>query len=269
MAAISPEPFYDSAVLTALTREVSEALGSCELTHLARVPIDVPRARAQHAAYERALGEAGCRVERLTSDRTMPDSVFIEDVAVVFDELAIITRPGAESRRAETAAVAQALARHRTVQWIQEPGTIDGGDVLVVGRRVFVGRSTRTNQEAAAQMRAMLAPFEYLVDEVTVTGCLHLKSAVTALADDLLLANAAWIDRDAFQAFTIVEIDPQEPMAANAVRAGDRIIYPTAFPRTAERITRHGLQLTTIDASELAKAEGAVTCCSLIFRVDS
>ena len=253
-------------MLTALTREVSDALGACELTHLPRLPIDLARARAQHAAYEQALVDAGCRVERLASDPTMADSVFIEDVAVVFDELAIVTRPGAESRRGEMDAVAQALARHRAVRSIQAPGTVDGGDVLVVGRRVFVGRSSRTNADAAAEMRAMLAPLGYRVDEVEVNGCLHLKSAVTALADDLLLANPAWIDRAAFAGFNIVEIDPGEPMAANALWIGDRIVYPTAFPRTAERIARHGLRLTTIDASELAKAEGAVTCCSLIFR---
>lgn len=250
----------------ALTREVSPGLGDCELTHLARVPIDVDLARAQHRSYEQALRDAGCSVEHLDASPDMPDSVFVEDIAVVFDELAIVTRPGAASRRAETAAVASALARYRSVQMIQAPGTVDGGDVLVAGRRVFVGRSTRTNDAAVEQMRQMLTPFGYTVCGVEVTGCLHLKSAVTALGGDLLLANPDWIDRAAFAGFELVEVDPLEPMAANALRVDDRVIYPTAFPRTAERIARRGLRLESIDASELAKAEGAVTCCSLIIR---
>lgn len=250
----------------ALTREVSPGLGDCELTHLARVPIDVDLARAQHRSYEQALRDAGCSVEHLDASPDMPDSVFVEDIAVVFDELAIVTRPGAASRRAETAAVASALARYRSVQMIQAPGTVDGGDVLVAGRRVFVGRSTRTNDAAVEQIRQMLTPFGYTVCGVEVTGCLHLKSAVTALGGDLLLANPDWIDRAAFAGFELVEVDPLEPMAANALRVDDRVIYPTAFPRTAERIARRGLRLELIDASELAKAEGAVTCCSLIIR---
>lgn len=241
-------------------------MGDCELTHLARVPIDVDLARAQHRSYEQALRDAGCSVEHLDASPDMPDSVFVEDIAVVFDELAIVTRPGAASRRAETAAVASALARYRSVQMIQAPGTVDGGDVLVAGRRVFVGRSTRTNDAAVEQMRQMLTPFGYTVCGVEVTGCLHLKSAVTALGGDLLLANPDWIDRAAFAGFELVEVDPLEPMAANALRVDDRVIYPRAFPRTAERIARRGLRLELIDASELAKAEGAVTCCSLIIR---
>jgi dimethylargininase len=253
-------------VPTALTREVSARLGDCELTHLSRVPIDVDLARAQHRGYEEALRAAGCSVERLTAGPDLPDSVFIEDIAVVFDELAIVTRPGAASRRAEMPAVADALARHRSVQTIQAPGTMDGGDVLVAGRRVFVGRSTRTNEPAVAQMRQMLTPFGYTVCDVEVTGCLHLKSAVTALADDVLLVNPRWIGREVFAGFECLDIDPEEHMAANALRVGDQVIYPKASPRTAERIARRGLRVALIDASELAKAEGAVTCCSVIIR---
>ena len=221
-------------------------------------------ARRQHAAYEHALRDAGYTVERLEASPEMPDSVFIEDVAIVFDELAIVTRPGAESRRAEVPAVAEALQRFRPVRVIQPPGTIDGGDVLVAGRQVFVGLSTRTNADAARQMREMLAPLGYTVREARVRGCLHLKSAVTAIAGDMLLANLAWIERGLFDGFEVVEIDASEPMAANALRVGDRVIYPTAFPRTADRLAARGLTLSFVDASEVAKAEGAVTCCSLI-----
>ena len=248
----------------AITREISPAIADCELTHLARVPIDVDVARAQHRAYEQALAEAGYTIERLPADAEMPDAVFVEDVAVVFEALAIITRPGAETRRRETPAVAAALERYRPLHFIRAPATMDGGDVLRVGRHVFVGVSTRTNVEAVAQMRRILAPHGYIVCEVAVRGCLHLKSAVTALADDLLLVNERWAPPASFPEFDLVSVDPNEPSAANALRLDDRIIFPTAFPRTAARLEQRGLRVVFVDASELAKAEGAVTCCSLL-----
>lgn len=251
-------------MFVAITRAVSPAIAACELTHLSRLPIDVERAREQHRAYERALIAAGGVVERLESDESMPDSVFVEDVAIVLDELAVITRPGAASRRHETAAVADALAEYRSLATIEAPATIDGGDVLVVGRDVFVGLSSRTNNAAVQQMRAILGPRGYAVHAVKVRGCLHLKSAVTALDDGTLLVNRAWIDGKPFDRFSLVDVDPAEPAAANALRLPDRVVFPSAFPRTAERLAARGFRLEVVDASELAKAEGAVTCCSLI-----
>ena len=253
-----PEP-------VAITREVSAGLADCELTFQIRVPIDVGVARAQHRAYEQALEAAGYRVERLEADQAMPDSVFVEDMAIVFDELAILTHPGANSRRREMPAIAAALAAYRPLQQIRPPGTVDGGDVLVAGRHVYVGRSTRTNDAAAVQIRRILVPFGYTVERIDVRGdCLHLKSAVTALADDRLLLNPAWVDRAAFDGFTLLEVAPEEPWAANVVRLADRMIVAKAYPRTADRIAALGLRVELVDASELAKAEGAVTCCSLI-----
>ncbi len=251
-------------MFVAITRAVSPAFTSCELTHLERAPIDVDRARAQHHTYEQALIAAGGLVQQLDTSAEMPDSVFVEDIAVVFPELAIITRPGAPSRRAETTAIAHALAAFRSLREIQPPGTVDGGDVLVAGRRVFVGLSTRTNEAAVAQMRQILGPHGYTVCATEVTGCLHLKSAVTALDDTTLLVNRAWIDPSAFKGFTLVDVDPVEPSAANALRLDDRVIFPAAFPRTARLIERRGLRVALVQADELAKAEGAVTCCSLI-----
>ena len=251
-------------MFVAITRAVSPTLAACELTHLERAPIDVDRARAQHRAYEQALADAGGRVQQLETSAAMPDSVFIEDIAVVFDELAVITRPGADSRRGEIAAVAAALEPFRPLHEIQSPGTLDGGDVLVVGHRVFVGVSTRTNEAAIAQLRQMLGPRGYTVCATKVTGCLHLKSAVTALDDSTLLVNRAWIEPAAFDGFALVDVDPAEPSAANALRLADRIIFPSAFPRTVRRIEARGLHVVTVDADELAKAEGAVTCCSVI-----
>jgi dimethylargininase len=252
--------------LIALTREVSPAIGRCELTHLERMAIDPERAAAQHAAYEESLVAAGCTVWRIDATSDMPDSVFIEDTAVVVDELAIIARPGAPSRRVETNAVEQALANHRPVRRVESPGTLDGGDVLRVGRTVFVGCSTRTNAAGAEQLQSILEPLGYDVRVVEVRGCLHLKSAVTSVADDALLVNPQWVRASDVAGFDLVEVHPAEPFGANALRVGDRMILAAAFPRTRERLERRGIHVDTIDVSELAKAEGGVTCCSIIFQ---
>jgi dimethylargininase len=251
-------------MFTAITREISSAIARCELTHLAREPIDVARARRQHDAYEQRLTDAGYSVTRLAADAAIPDSVFVEDIAVVFDELAIVTRPGAESRRAETAAVADVLRSLRPLHRIDPPGTIDGGDVMTVGRHVFIGESLRTNAAAIAQMRAILAPHGFTVTGVAVRGCLHLKSAVTAIADDTLLINREWAPTEPFRTFHLLDVDPAEPMGANALRLHDRVVYPATFPRTRARLEDRGFRVVDVDVSEIAKAEGAVTCCSLI-----
>lgn len=253
----------------AITRKVSPAIGRCELSYLERQPIDVGLAERQHLAYERCLADLGCAVTSLPPEPALPDSVFVEDAAIVLDELAVITRPGAASRRAETAAVAAALAPWRPLLHIAEPGTLDGGDVLVVGRRVFVGRSLRSDETGCGQLRDLVAPRGYTVVPVPVRGCLHLKSAVTALSADLLLINPAWVDGAAFAGLGFIEVDPAEPHAANALRIGDAVVFPAAFERTRRRLEGAGIGVVTVDVSELAKAEGAVTCCSLVFEAAS
>jgi dimethylargininase len=250
--------------LLALTRPVSDALTHCELTHLERVPLDIARARAQHERYVAALRDAGCRIVALPAADDLPDSVFVEDTAVVLDEIAIITRPGAPSRRAEVAAIADELARHRPVAHMHAPATLDGGDVLRIGRTLFVGASGRTSTEGVAQLREITAPFGYRVVGVPVSNALHLKTAVTAVAPDLLLVNPQWVDAHAFGTFHRIDVSPDEPFAANALLIDGRVIYPSGFPRTAERLSATGVDLVCVDVSELAKAEGGVTCCCLI-----
>ena len=252
--------------LVAITREVTPAIARCELTHLSRVRIDVERARTQHARYEDVLASLGCAVERLPSPPHLPDAVFVEDTAVVLDEISIVTRPGPESRRAEIPLVEHALTRHREVARIEPPGTLDGGDVLRVGRSIFVGRSSRTNDAAIAQLRAIVEPFGYELEPVDVRECLHLKSAVTAVDDHVLLMNRAWLPVQALERFDSVEVDPFEPYAANALRVGESIVYAAAFPRTRGRLQALGLAVVEVDLSELAKAEGAVTCGSLVLE---
>ncbi len=251
--------------LVALTREVSPAIARCELVHLDRRPIDVDLARAQHRAYEAALREAGCEVRTLPADPELPDSVFVEDTAVVLDEVAVITRPGAASRRPETGAVAAALAPYRPIVTITAPGTVDGGDVLRVGRAIYVGDTARTNRAGVDQLAAALAPHGYQVCAVAVHGCLHLKSAATLVAPDTVLCNPRWVDPATFAGVRVVDVADGEAGAANGLLVGERLIYPSNFPRTATRLAAQGLTLLLLDVSELQKAEGAVTCCSVVF----
>jgi dimethylargininase len=255
----------DDSMRVAMTREISPSIGHCELTHLDRQVIDIPLARRQHEAYEHRLSESGCSIVRLSAGEDFADSVFIEDVAVVFDELAVIARPGAPSRRGETAGVAESLQAYRPLREIEAPGTLDGGDVLTIGKRVFVGESRRTNKAAISQLVRILEPYGYQVCVLTVRECLHLKSAVTALSEDLLLVNPAWVLADQFGSFRLLEVDQAEPYAANALQIGERVIYPTAYPRTRARLEGAGVHILDVDVTELIKAEGAVTCCSLIF----
>ena len=250
----------------AITREVSPALAACQLSFVERYAIDVDRARAQHAAYRAALEGLGCRVLELPAEAAWPDSVFVEDVALAFDELAIATRLGAESRRDEGSAVLELLGSVRAVSRIEAPGTLDGGDVLRIGKRVFVGISARSNAAGHGQLRDLLAPHGYTVESVAMRDCLHLKSAVTQVGESTVLVNPAWVDIGPFAGYDCIEIDPTEPHAANAVRVGDALLYPDGFPQTLARLRSAGIDVTTVDVSELQKAEGAVTCCSILLR---
>ena len=254
--------------LIAYTREVSPTLADCELTHLAREPLDVAGAATEHHAYEALLTQLGATVRRLPAEPDLPDAVFVEDTAVVLDELAIITRPGAVSRRPETASVAAALAAHRLLARIQGPATLDGGDVLVAGRRVYVGLSTRSSRAAIEQLAGILRPFDYEVIAVGFSGYLHLKSCVTRVAEDLLLLNPAWVDPAAFPGYRAIAIDPTEPHAGNALALGGAVIHARHFPRTRARLAAEGLYVLPIAIAELAKAEAGVTCCSLLVRSD-
>jgi dimethylargininase len=294
----------------AFTRSVPASIQHCELTHLAREPIDYARAVAEHDEYEAALARLGCRVQRLPDAPELPDSVFVEDTAVVFDALAVIARPGAASRRPEVDVMAAALAPYRRLAFIEPPGTLDGGDVLVAPGRMFVGVSGRTNADGARQFAIHAAPLGYETIAVPVTGCLHLKSAVTLAflppdqppprlrrsaealraraeagsyretresslapsgaarrSSPLLLINPDWVDVKYFDGFDLIEVDPSEPAAANVLRIGDHLICAAEHPRTRKRLDARGLQTVTVPAGELAKAEGGVTCCSVLLSL--
>jgi dimethylargininase len=260
-------------MLVALTRAVPPSIVRCELTHRERTPIDVALAVEQHAVYEQTLTELGCRVVHVDPEPEMPDSVFIEDTAIVLDEVAIITRPGAQSRRGETAGVAKALREYREVATIEAPATIDGGDVLVAGMRIFVGLSSRTNQEAVRQLRGMpwsrlsaggrdprrlRAGATYEVIPVELRGILHLKSAVTCVGDRWLLINRQHVDDRPFRDFDLIDADDANALLVNGVAV-------VSSEATARALNAHGIETRLVPNGELAKAEGGVTCCSLIF----
>ncbi len=250
----------------AITREVSRSIIHCELTHLSRVPIDVARAREQHEQYRAALRGLGLEVVCLPEEPNLPDSVFVEDAAIVLDEVAVLTNPGADSRKPEVESATRALAPYRRLLRVTPPAALDGGDVLVVGKRVFVGLSLRSNAAAVEQLRGLLDPFGYIVLGVPVTGCLHLKTAVTQVVENTLLINPAWTDKSFFAGFDFIEVDPSEPYAANALRIDEALIYPSAFRQTRERLGAVCRHIVTVDVDELARAEGGVTCCSLVFE---
>lgn len=257
--------------MIAITRGISDALARCELTHQDRVSMDVERARTQHEIYEAALRGAGYAVRRLPASPDHPDCVFVEDAAIVFDEVAVMTRPGAASRRGELEAIAEALSEYRTLSSIAEPGTMDGGDVLVLGRDVYVGLSTRSNADGVDQLRVILDPFGYTVTGLEVKGCLHLKSAATAIDERRALVNPDMIDTMLLRGIECIEVDPSEPMAANlvALPMADEpgtVLHGSAYPKTGERLLAAGLNVVEVPADELAKAEGALSCCSLLIH---
>jgi dimethylargininase len=252
-------------VLTAITREVNAALGDSELTFLPRVRIDIALALQQHQQYQSALSSLGCEIVTLPTEPGLADSVFIEDTAMVLDEIAVLCRPGAASRQPEVAGVEDVLKQYRPLASIQPPGTLDGGDLLRVGKVIYAGLSTRSNQSGIEQLRSIVADHGFSVKTVETTKCLHLKSAVSEVAPGSLLINPDWISRSVFRDCDLIDVDKKEAHAANALRVGRSVIYPSSFPRTMEKLVARDIAVTPVNVSELQKAEGAVTCCSLIF----
>jgi dimethylargininase len=253
-------------MLTAITRAVSSAIVDCELSFIDRKPINLEKARAQHHKYEETLAKLGARVISLPEAPELPDSMFVEDPAMVLDELAVICTLGTETRRREAASLATALEKFRMLKHIKLPGTLEGGDVLRVGKKVFVGVTQRSNPEGIRQLAVILAMFGYDLTAVPVTGCLHLKSAVTLLGGNTLLGNRAWFDWKRLEGFDWVDVDPSEPHAGNALAIGETVVFPASFPKTQERIVTQGFRVESLDISELQKAESGLTCSSLIFN---
>jgi dimethylargininase len=253
-------------MFTAITRAVSPAIVNCEISFIDRRPIDLAIAQEQHHAYEKLLERLGARVISLPAEPALPDSIFVEDPAIVLDELAVILPLGTDSRRPEAASLAKALSAFRKIEYVNLPGTLEGGDVLRIARKLFVGQTRRSNAEGIRQLAAILAPHHYEVIAVPVTGCLHLKSAVTHVGGNTLLANRTMFDATPFAGYDWIDVDPTEPHAANALAMGETIIFPASFPRTRSCLEACGFHVTPLDISELQKAESGLTCSSLLFH---
>lgn len=252
--------------MRAFTRAVSPRLAECQLTHLERTAIDAAKAAEQHTAYERALSDAGFEIVRLPELADDPDAVFVEDTALLLGRHAVITRPGAASRIGETESTAAGLSSEFELHRI-DSGFLDGGDVLRIGRTLYVGLSSRTDRHGINRLSGLVAPLGYQVVEAELRDCLHLKTGATFAGPDasgtpVLLYNDGSVDPAQFEGVEPLAVD--EPPAANCVRAGERLIVPAGNPRTAARLRDRGFHLIEVDVSELQKAELGVTCMSLI-----
>lgn len=251
----------------AFARAVSRSLGRCELLYVPRQEFDLPLARRQHAAYVASLEAAEITVTVLPEEPDLPDSCFVEDAAIVLDELAVICRPGAASRLPEVKSIERALAKVRPVNSIVSPGTLEGGDVLRMGKTLYIGMSTRTNQEGIRQCQEIIRQYGYEAVGVPLKGCLHLKSAVTSPADGMLLVNSDWLDPSLFSQFEILRVPDAEPWGANTLAVNANVLVTGSSPRTADLLDSRGLRVRLLDISELQKAEAALTCLSLLYSV--
>lgn len=250
--------------MIAITHRPSPNLQACEKTYVPWTAIDGTLAHIQHTAYCRALADLGCEVITFDGGESLADSTFVEDTAIVLDELAILASLGAESRRPETDRMRPILARFRRLESIHLPATLEGGDVLRLGRQLLVGRSRRTNLEGIESLRAILRRFDYQIVAIPVHGCLHLKTACTALPDGTLLINPHWIDPGSLTPWKTMRVPDSEPWAANVCVVGETAIIPAEHPRTIEQLRNRGIKVCPVPLSEFAKAEGGATCLSLL-----
>ena len=253
----------------AITRAVGSSLVDCALTFLDREPINLGRAEAQHSVYNKVLRRAGAVVEVLPADDALPDSVFVEDTAVVLDEMAVVARPGTPLRQREMPVVAAALSAHRKLMRIVAPATLEGGDVLRVGRDFYVGLSSRTNSAGFSQFASIVRAFGYRATPIEVKGCLHLKTAVTALDAETLLVNPSWIDAAALPVVRLLVVPPEEPFGANALVVNGVVHLSARSKRTRDLVEKTGFAVKALDVSEFEKAEAGLTCLSLTFSTES
>ena len=248
-----------------IVRKISRSLASCELLHVQRQTFDIEKARRQHAAYVAALEAAGVAVSVLPEEPELPDSTFVEDPVIVLDEIAVLCRLGAASREPEADKIAEHIADIRAVHRITPPATIEGGDVLRIGKTLFVGISSRTNGEGIRQLEEIVSHFGYRVVGVKVNGCLHLKTAVTSPTEGLLVANTDWIDVTPFRQFEILNVPKSEPWGGNTLAVNGTVLVADSSPQTAALLESRGLQVKRLAISELQKAEAGLTCLSVLF----
>jgi len=252
-------------VLIAITRPTGEELLDCELTHIERIPIDVERARAQHDDYLGVLRSLDVEVIELPRLPGHPDAVFVEDTALVLPEVAVLLRPGAESRQGEVPSMAAALAPYRECVAMEAPANLDGGDVIVFGKRILVGQTTRSNEAGISALGDLVKPFGFTVEGVSVRDVLHLKSAATVVDEETLIVHPAYVDLG-FLGAELLETHADEPQGANVVRIGESLLADASAPRTIEMLEARGEQVVEVHVDEFGKAEGAISCKGVIFE---
>jgi dimethylargininase len=250
--------------MIALTRPVPTSFANALCASAPTEPIDLERARHQHSAYVAAVATCA-EIHMLPAADALADSCFVEDTAVVAAGLALITRPGAPSRQPEPAATADALRTRYELAYMTEPATLDGGDCMRVGTTIFVGRSARTNRAGIARLAEVFEPRGIRVIAIEMPpNVLHLKCVCAPLGDDRITLADGSIPRDAFGDLHVVAIPAEESYAANVLAIGDRVIVAEGFPRTHEALTRAGLRIVPLATTEFRKADGALTCLSIL-----
>jgi len=255
-----------NSTLVAVTNVPSPLLYLGVRTFADEAAVDYAIALKQHGEYQEALRRCGCRVVPLEVNREHPDSVFVEDTALVLDEVAIMMSPGAASRRDEPRGIEPTLRDYRRVVRIEMPATIDGGDIVRNGRQLYAGESQRTTTAGISSLAELSRHYGYRVTSIPVFGCLHLKSACSALPDGRFLVNADWIDVSPLPHDRLLHVPMSEPWAGDVLVIGERIIVSDAFPDTIALLEREGWEVVPVAVSEFAKVEGGVTCLSLVFE---
>lgn len=253
-------------MLSALTRKVGKSINNCELTYADRQQINVEKAQQQHMEFENALRKLGVNVLSLESDDTLPDSVFVEDTAVITKEFAVITPMGTKSRKDEPDKIAEILKQYRPLKYINKNTSLEGGDIVQAEDTFYVGISSRTNHEGFENLAEILLPQGYKIVPVQVYGCLHLTTGSTYIGNNTMIANPAWVDVSKFEGMEVIEIEPDEPWAGNAIQANGKLLFPSSSNKTSKKVSAKGFEVYTVDISELEKAEAGLTCMSLLFQ---
>lgn len=253
-------------MLYVLTHRPSANIQQCELTYLESEPIDFDKALLQHRHYCQMLSRCGAKVKVLKDNPDLADNVFVEDPIMVFDEVAVVASMGVSSRQAEIPTLKSYFMPLRPIYMIEPPAKIEGGDVLVIGRKVYVGQSSRTNRQGYEQLRNILTPFNYEVIAVPVFGCLHLKTGCCALDETTLLVNSSWLDTDVFHGLQKIDVPKSEPFGSNIIAIGHTICMNDQNVKTVQLVKDAGFHVETVDISEFTKAEAGLTCLSIRYH---
>jgi dimethylargininase len=263
---IKQEQNVKSTAFRAITRGVSRRIAACQLTYRSREDINYERATSQLECYCALLRKWNVDLLPLTATDSYPDCCFVQDTAVVLDEVCVIASMGAQTRLGEVSEVERLVAPFRKIRRIFAPATLDGGDVVQFGKRLFVGLSTRTNARGIAALASIVEAFGYAVVPVAVNGGLHLTTGCGIVNDETVLLNPRWLDASAFKGLRQLHVSEEEPWAANTIRVEDAVCLEEQAPRTVELVQPHVGTIDTLDISEFRKAEGSLSCLSLIFR---